>query len=127
DDQKNADRFVFDASTQILQLYPALDLTPHTRAQRVLALRKIARARLTGCTGASASAPAQLASLVSRWDQLPSRTTVFNLEQQPDLEQTIIQLAYDTETATAGVCGAPTGDDNWLLQIARNPAAVEQQ
>ena len=49
------------------------------------------------------------------------------LEQKPDLEQTILQLAYDTETTTTQVCGAPTGDDALLLRIARNPAAVEQE
>jgi len=126
--EKTADQNILDTSNHILLLYPSLDLAPRFRADRVLALRDIARRRLTGCTASSASAPSsQLASLVSQWGQLPSTLTASKLEQQPDLEQTIVQLAYDTETVTAGVCGAPTGDDAYLLRIAENPDAVEQQ
>ncbi len=127
DSQRNTDHSIFDISAQILHLYPSVDLPPSKRAQRVLSLRNISRARLTSCTGASTAAPSQLAGLTARWGQLPIRLTVSNLEQQPDLEQTIIQLAYDTETATAGICGAPTGEDAYLLRIAQNPKAVEQQ
>jgi hypothetical protein len=43
------------------------------------------------------------------------------------MEQTILQLAYDTETAAAPVCGPPTGNDALLLRIANNPSAVDQQ
>jgi hypothetical protein len=53
--------------------------------------------------------------------------TAQQLEQHPDLDQTILQLAYDTETTTAQVCRPPAGDDATLLLIARNPYAVEQQ
>jgi hypothetical protein len=53
--------------------------------------------------------------------------TVSKLEQQPDVEQRLVQLAYDTETATAAVCGPPSGDDATLLRIAQNPNAVEQE
>ena len=127
DSQKNGDHFVYDTSTHVLQLYPSVDLRPKDRAQRILTLRTIAQTRLTNCTASSPSAPSQLADLVSRWSQLPARLSVSILEQQPDLEQTIIQLAYDTETTTAGICGAPVGDDAYLLRIAQNPKAVEQQ
>jgi hypothetical protein len=51
---------------------------------------------------------------------------VQQLEQKPDLEQSILQLVYDTETTTAQTCGARSGDDALLLRIAQNPAAVEQ-
>jgi tetratricopeptide (TPR) repeat protein len=127
DDERAADRNMIDTSLHTLQLYPAFDLAPRARAERVLAVRNIARQRLTNCTGSNPSAASQLAGLVSRWNQLPSSLTPSSLEQQPDLEQTLLQLAYDTETATASVCGAPTGDDAYLLRIARNPNAVEQQ
>lgn len=127
DNQIAADRFMLDTSTHILSLFPAFDLAPRARAERVLLIRKIARQRLSACTGANTSATPKLAGLVSRWAQLPSELTVPQLEQQPDLEQTILQIAYDTETVIAQVCGSPTGDDALLLRIARNPSAVEQQ
>lgn len=127
DNQKMADRDMLDTSLHILLLYPALDLSPRSRAERILSIRKIARQRLTDCTGSAASAPAKLSSIVARWSQLPPTITLGQLEQNPDLEQTILQLAYDTETATAQTCGAPSGDDALLLRIARNPNAVEQE
>lgn len=127
DSQKMTDRDMLDTSLHALLLYPALDLSPRTRAQRILALKKIARQRLTDCTGTAAPASPALAPLVARWSQLPATMTIDQLEQNPDLEQTVIQLAYDTETTTVQTCGAPSGDDAILLRIARNPNAVEQE
>jgi tetratricopeptide (TPR) repeat protein len=127
DDEKTADRDMLDMSLHVVMLYPSFDLTPRDRAQRVLAIRNIARQRLTACMGTNPAAPPKLAALVSRWGQLPSQITVSTLEQQPKMEQAIPQLAYDTETAAATVCGPPTGNDALLLRIAGNPSAVDQQ
>lgn len=80
----------------------------------------------TALSAAISALPPQIAALQARWKQLPARLTVRALAQQPDLEQSIMQLVYDTETTTAQVCGAPTGDNALLLAIARNPGAVEQ-
>jgi tetratricopeptide (TPR) repeat protein len=127
DDEKTADRNMLDTSLHVLLLYPSFDLTPRNRAQRVLAIRNVARRSLSACMGANPTAPPKLPALVSRWGQLPSQITVSQFEQQPNMEQTILQLAYDTETAAAPVCGPPTGNDALLLRIANNPSAVDQQ
>jgi tetratricopeptide (TPR) repeat protein len=127
ENQKIADRNMLDTSLQVLKLDPGSDLAPRARAERLLAARKIVRQRLTDCAGANPLLASRLAGLVSRWGQLPSQLTVAKLEQQPDLEQTLLQLAWDTEIATAQICGQPTGDDALLLRIARNPWTVEQQ
>ena len=127
DNEKMPDRDMLDTSQHILLLYPAFDLSSRARAERVLSLKRIARERLTDCAGSSPAAPPELASLVSRWDQLPPRLTLPQLEQQPDLEQAITQLVWDTESLTAQVCGTPTGDDALLLRMTQNPAAVEQE
>ena len=50
-----------------------------------------------------------------------------NLENDPDLAQSLMQLIYDTETITQQVCGAPTGDDALLLKIAQAPDQVEEE
>jgi len=124
---KAADHFMLDTSQRVLLLYPSIRLSPRQRAQRVLALRNIARQRLTTCTGSNPAMPQGLAGIASRWGQLPATMTVSVLEQQPDLEQTMIQLAYDTETAAAAQCGAPAGDDATVLRIAQNPNAIDQE
>jgi tetratricopeptide (TPR) repeat protein len=125
--QAAADRYMLDVSQRVLLLYPSFDLSPRQRAQRVLALRNIARERVTTCKAANPSGVSGLDELSARWGQVPGALTVSKLEQQPDLEQTLIQLAYDTETTTAAGCGSPTGDDAILLRIARNPNAIDQQ
>lgn len=120
------DRKMLDTANRVLMLYPASDLPARVRAQRVLAGKNLAHARLTACA-MTQPASTKLAPLVSRWTQIPQQITLYQLEQNPDLNQTILQLEYDTETVTAQVCGAPTGDDAILLRIAQNPGAVEQE
>ncbi len=67
--EKAADQYMANTASHILLLFPALDLSPRSRAERILYLRKIARNRLSACTTSNAAAPPKLASIVSRWDQ----------------------------------------------------------
>ena len=81
-------------------------------------------------TGNQAAAPAlvdPLQALRERWQQLPVRITLADLEKDPDLAQAQIQLIYDTEMVTQQVCGAPAGDDALLLRIAQAPNQVEEE
>lgn len=126
-DEEAADRTMLDTSLHVMLLYPSFDLTPRSRAQRVLAIRDIARQRLTACVSTSPPGSPKLADVVSRWNQLPAQLTVSQLEQQPNLEQTIVLLGFETETAAATACGTPTGNDALLLRIANNPYVVDQQ
>ena len=66
-------------------------------------------------------------ALAERWQQLPAKITLAELEKDPDLAQTQIQLIYDTELITQQVCGAPAGDDALLLKIAQAPNQVEEE
>lgn len=125
DNEKMADRNMLDTSLHILLLYPALNLAPDQRAERILSARSTTRARLLECAASNGTAAGQLAPLVARWDQLPARLTLKAMEQDPDLEQSMMQLIYDTEILTAQVCGPPAGDDALLLRIAQNPDGVE--
>jgi tetratricopeptide (TPR) repeat protein len=68
-----------------------------------------------------------LQGLVERWQQLPVRLTLTDLEKDPELAQAQIQLIYDTELITQQVCGAPAGDDALLLRIAQAPNQVEEE
>lgn len=124
---RTADQDMLQTAQRVLLLYPSPNLPARAQAERILADRKTARARLTSCSASTAVAPPQLASIISQWAQVPPHTTVSALEQNQDLEKTILQLIYNTEIVTAKVCGAPTGNDALLLRMARNPAAVEQE
>lgn len=122
-----ADEKSLQTSQQVLLLFPAPDLSARARAERILADKKIARTRLTSCSASATAASPQLAPVITQWDQLPAHLTLTRLEQNQDLETTVVQLVYDTETVTAKVCGAPSGDDAVLLRIAKNPGAVEEE
>jgi tetratricopeptide (TPR) repeat protein len=77
---------------------------------------------------AAAAPPADpLQALVERWQQLPVRLTLAELEKDPELAQAQIQLIYDTELITQQVCGAPAGDNALLLRIAQAPNLVEEE
>jgi Flp pilus assembly protein TadD len=68
-----------------------------------------------------------LQGLVERWQKLPPKVTLAELEKDPELAETQTQLVYDTELVTQQVCGAPTGDDALLLKIAQAPNQVEEE
>ena len=68
-----------------------------------------------------------LQALSERWQQSPAKITARQLEDDPDLAQSQIQLIYDTELVTQQLCGPPTGDDALLLKIAQSPDQVEEE
>jgi tetratricopeptide (TPR) repeat protein len=124
-ERKNVHQMLAD-SQRILELFPDPDLSVRARAQRIANNAKIARTRLTACF-ASANASGEMANLQGQWQQIPARLSVRMLERNPQLEQTMMSLVYETEEQTAQVCGAPSGDDALLLKIAQAPLAVQQQ
>lgn len=124
--EQQAVRQMLADSQRLLALYPDPDLSVRERAKRIANAAKIARARLNECF-TSANAAGEMAVLQGQWQQLPKRMTLRMLEQNPQLEQTTMNLVYETEQQTAEVCGAPTGDDALLLKISQAPLAVQQQ
>jgi tetratricopeptide (TPR) repeat protein len=68
-----------------------------------------------------------LQALVDQWQQFPAKISQAELEKNPELAQTQIQLIYDTELITQQVCGAPAGDDALLLRVAQAPSLVEEE
>jgi tetratricopeptide (TPR) repeat protein len=144
-------------TSQILALYPGADLTIRERALRVLHNVTVARKRFNSCEAPiAANAPAVPAnpiapatppllppalqantlaqanqatakSLAARWAKFPRNPSLFRLEQNPQMEQSLMQLVYDTELDAAKQCGPPQGDDALLYRIAQAPYAVEQR
>jgi tetratricopeptide (TPR) repeat protein len=122
---QQAVRQMLSDSERILDLYPDPNLNVRARAERIENDAKIARARVTACF-AGANAAGEMADLEGQWQQVPVKLPVRTLEQNPQLEQTMMSLVYDTEEQTAQICGEPTGDDALLLKIAQAPLAVQQ-
>jgi tetratricopeptide (TPR) repeat protein len=123
---RQAVRKMLADSVRILALYPDSYINVRARAARIMNDANIARARLTACF-ATANAAGEMADLQTRWQEIPTKLSVFALERDPQLEQTTMSLVYETEEQTAQICGAPAGDDALLLKIAQAPLAVQQQ
>jgi tetratricopeptide (TPR) repeat protein len=119
-------RDMLSDADHILLLYPDPGLSFHARAERILNARRIAQDRLAACLNTKTAVPQQLQTIDGQWKQLPAALHLLQLEQDPELEQTIMQLVYQTEQITSQQCSAPTGNDALLLKIAQAPEAVEQ-
>jgi len=120
-------RNMLSDADHILLLYPGPELSVRARAERILADRKIAQERLADCLISKSTVPPALQTLADQWRQLPSTLRLTQLEQDPELEETIMQLVYRTEQITSQQCGAPTGNDALLLKMSQAPEAIERQ
>ena len=73
------------------------------------------------------TSPLLLADLATKWQQVPAKLNPVALARDPQTEQTIMNLVFDTEKQTATACGFPGGEDALLLKIAQSPVGVEMQ
>jgi tetratricopeptide (TPR) repeat protein len=119
---------MLDTSKQILSIEPSKKLPANERVTRILRARDLARKRFNDCTAqfsAANAASSPLQNLAARWtskEATMDRTALLNDTSEQDA---VMKLVYDTETQTSQVCGAPTGDDALLLQLAKSPKATE--
>lgn len=124
---RDAVRDTLAEAVHLLALYPGPELSARARAERILHDAGVARERFTACTADIPSSKTPVpADIAGRWQTVPAKLTARGLEIDPELEQTLMTLVYDTEKVTAQSCGKPTGEDALLLQIAQAPWAVEQ-
>jgi tetratricopeptide (TPR) repeat protein len=118
-----ADDEMLHKVARILILDPSPDMAPATLAARILSDREIAHQRLLACPD---NAAGQLDDINAQWAAEPKRLTTAMLAADPLLQKKEIQLIADTETATAVICGTPTGDDAILLRLAQVPSAADE-
>jgi Tfp pilus assembly protein PilF len=121
----SADTAMMTDAERILALAPSPTQPARERVARVLAARALARKRLDACTAQFASAlpPAALQSLITRWTTPDGAANAAALLQDQSLQESAMQLVYDTEVETDKLCTAPTGDDALLLVLATSPHA----
>jgi tetratricopeptide (TPR) repeat protein len=123
-----ADKQMLEDSERILQLAPLKKLPNNERVKRILKARALAKKRFDTCSAQVSNATglsAPLRDLATRWaskDATSSRAALLN---DPAQQDAAMQLTFDTETQTSKICGAPTGDDALLLQLAQFPKAME--
>jgi tetratricopeptide (TPR) repeat protein len=106
----------------VLQMDPfRMAFTSAHRNRNVVDAFATAGERLRACGGASGSAGPVAAqpSLGDSWAEMKPRVTERNLQRDPDLVQSVMDLVFTIERQTASTCGSPTGPDLALLLIAK--------
>jgi tetratricopeptide (TPR) repeat protein len=114
--ERQAARNSFSDATRLLALYPSPELSVRERAARILHNVQTARTRFTSCAARRATAQP---ALTARWQQVPQNLKLPSLERDPQMEDQLMALAFDTEKQTATTCGTPMGDDALLLKMAQ--------
>ncbi len=123
-----SDKEMLDNSTRILALAPLKKLPNNERVTRILQARALAKNRFDACNAQVSTASGlatPLQDLTERWASKEAASTRAALLNDPTQQDAIMQLVFDTETQTSKICGAPTGDDALLLQLAKFPKAME--
>jgi tetratricopeptide (TPR) repeat protein len=95
--------------------------SPIERDRTVLSDFNTAGERLKSCMGAStagASNPA-LQSLNVQWMDMEATINKHSLRAHPEWSASAMDLVFNIERETSSFCGPPTGDDRFLLLIAK--------
>lgn len=113
---------LLENSQRIQELTLSSDLDPQDRAEHILRALPIARARFEACAAQTNAAPlsGELASLDAGWKDAQRVSQRRSLQQDPGLQDSLVKLIFDTEETAAKMCGAPSGDDALLLQLANS-------
>lgn len=122
---------------RMLQLIPFYGLQPMQHAKRLLVEATIAHKRLASCLaqvqqqavagdGALDAGihAADLSALGSQWSAM-LQIKPAALAQDAAAQQSMTEWTNQTEIVTANFCGAPTGDNALLLQLAQVPDKTE--
>lgn len=129
-EQRKAAQYQLTKLQRLLQLVPFYALPPQQHADRVLLDAKIAHARYAACASSLQSKAASgqnsgdmntaLAALGTQWSQINS-INASKLVNDPALQEDLMTWTSQAEILTSKLCGAPTGDNALLLQLARTP------
>lgn len=68
---------------------------------------------------AGANSASSQVSIADAWAKMKPRLTSANLQRDPDLVESAMELVFTIERQTSAACGIPTGADQALLLIAR--------
>ena len=116
--------------SRLMELTLSSELPADDRADHLANAATIARVRLTTCQAAWArrlSPPSALSDLTGRWVDAEAILHQPQALREAKNQNSLAHLIYETETQTAQICGAPSGDDALLLQLAKTASATEGQ
>jgi predicted Zn-dependent protease len=120
---------MISTSARVMAIAPSKKLSPDQRAARILHARDVAKKRFESCNAQIAAASgisSPLQSLGVRWMSKEATLGRAAFLQDATAEDSTMRLVYDTEVQTSQVCGAPTGDDELLLLLAKSSREMDK-
>ena len=120
--EANEAEHLLENSRRIEELTLSSNMPSQTRVEHILRALPIAQARFESCSAQKAAQlPSALQNLEGNWSDAETiakhRSSLDDAAQQ----QNLVSLIFETEQVTAQFCGAPSGDDLLLLQLANSP------
>lgn len=116
-------------ATQMLNLTVSTGLPDSVRIRHVRVASGFAQKRLASCTASATTAGnvdlSSLQPLEARWQEAEKLMKAPSQMSADDISL-VTELVFDTERKTQQVCGAATGNDALLLQLANTHPASEQ-
>ena len=107
----------------VMQMDPfQRDISAAHRNRIVVTAFATAGERLKACGMLPASNPgaASSSNLASAWQEMKPRITERNLQRDPDLVESAMDLAFEVERDSATGCGTPSAADQALLLISKS-------
>ena len=120
-DASEAERLL-ESSKRIQGLTLSADLPEPDRIEHILRALTVAKTRFEGCAARfnESQLPSELQGLESGWNNAETVRSRRSSLEDPAQQQNMVNLIFATEEVTARLCGAPSGDDALLLQLANS-------
>ncbi len=125
EDAKEAAQLL-ESSRRIQGLTLSADLPEPDRIEHILRALTIAKARFESCAGRfnDEQLPSDLQGLENGWNNVETVRSQRSSLEDAAQQQNMVSLIFSTEEVTARLCGAPSGDDALLLQLANSSRGV---
>jgi tetratricopeptide (TPR) repeat protein len=120
-DAGEAERLL-ESSRRIQGLTLSSDLPASDRTEHILRALTIAKSRFESCGArfTDGQLPGDLQGLTNGWNSAETVRSRRSLLEDASQQQNMVSLIFTTEEVTARLCGAPSGDDALLLQLANS-------
>lgn len=117
---------LLQSARRIQELTLSSDLDPQERVEHLLEALPIANARFDACVAqlGADQLPGGMQGLQSSWSGVDKTKLRHSLLQDPSEQDNLQKLIFQTEQVTSKFCGAPSGDDALLLQLANSSPGV---
>ena len=117
---------LLQSARRIQELSLSSGLAPQERVEHLLRALPIAKERFDSCAAHfnGGQVPSELQSLQAGWTDADKVGMRRSLLEDPSEQDSLTKLIFETERVTTGFCGAPSGDDALLLQLANTASEI---